>query len=296
MEAVLAGRRDIARRRLSARLRVSFRRVAKGYQAMRILFVGDVVGKVGRRLVHAQLRRLQNAERADFTIVNVENAAGGFGVTAALWEELRRWPVDVFTSGNHIWDKKETAALLDAEPRLLRPANYPAGNPGRGHCVVASRAGIPVAVANLQGLVFMPAIESPFRVADRILEEVGGQAAVVFVDFHGEATSEKQAIAWYLDGRVSAVIGTHTHVPTADERILPRGTAALTDVGMTGPFEGVIGFKPQAVLERFLLGTPRSLEPATHGGALCGAVVDVDETTGRARAIHRVRIEEDIAP
>jgi metallophosphoesterase (TIGR00282 family) len=259
---------------------------------VRILFVGDVVGKVGRRLVTERLRRLQAELEVNFTVVNIENAAGGFGLTGSVWDELNRLPVDVFTSGNHIWDKKDTAALLDAEPRLLRPANYPAGNPGRGWCVVTSRGGVPVAVLNLQGLTFMTPMESPFRTADRILEEIGGQTVVRIVDFHAEATSEKQALAWHLDGRVSAVLGTHTHVPTADERILPHGTAALTDVGMTGPYEGVIGFKPQAVLERFLLATPRALEPATRGGALCGAVIEVDETTGKALAVRRVRVEE----
>ena len=259
---------------------------------LRVLFVGDVVGKVGRRLLAERLRRVQNEVAADLTIVNVENAAGGFGLTGPVWDELSRMPADAFTSGNHIWDKKETAALLDAEPRLLRPANYPAGNAGRGWCIVRSKSGIPVAVVNLQGLVFMTAMESPFLAADRILAEIGTQAAVRIIDFHAEATSEKQALAWYVDGRVAAVLGTHTHVPTADERILPRGTAALTDAGMTGPYEGIIGFKPQAVLERFLLATPRALEPATRGGALCGAVVEIDETTGRALAIRRVRSEE----
>jgi 2',3'-cyclic-nucleotide 2'-phosphodiesterase len=257
-----------------------------------VLFVGDVVGKVGRRVLSERLRRLQAEVQADLTVVNVENAAGGFGLTGTVWDDLARLPVDVFTSGNHIWDKKETAALLDSEPRLLRPANYPPGNPGRGWCTVATKARVPVAVLNLQGLTFMTAMESPFRAADRILTELSGQAKIVIVDFHAEATSEKQALAWYLDGRVSAVLGTHTHVPTADERILPQGTAALTDVGMTGPYEGVIGFKPQAVLERFLLATPRALEPATRGGALSGAVVEVDETTGKARSIRRLRVEE----
>lgn len=258
---------------------------------MRILFVGDVVGKVGRQILREQLRRVQAEVRADFTVVNVENAAGGFGLTGAVWDELRRLPVDVFTSGNHIWDKKETAVLLDAEPRLLRPANYPAGNPGRGWCVVPSARGAPVAVINLQGLVFMTAIDSPFRVADQVLAEIAGQTGVVVVDMHAEASSEKQAIAWYLDGRVSLVVGTHTHVPTADERILPQGTAAITDCGMTGPYGGVIGFKPGPVLERFLYGTPRSLEPARSGGALCGVLVEVDESSGRARSIQRVRSE-----
>ncbi|MFI5143598.1 MAG: TIGR00282 family metallophosphoesterase [Thermoanaerobaculales bacterium] len=259
---------------------------------MRILFVGDVVGKIGRRLLQERLRRLQNELQADLTVVNVENAAGGFGLTGAVWDELKRLPVDVFTSGNHIWDKKETAELLDAEPRLLRPANYPPGNPGRGWVVVQAKR-VSVAVINLQGLTFMSAIESPFRAADRILEELPAQTLVKLVDFHAEATSEKQAFAWYLDGRVSAVLGTHTHVQTADERVLPRGTAALTDVGMTGPYEGIIGFKPQAVIERFLFATPRSLEPATRGGALCAAFVEVDETNGHAVAIRRLRVEED---
>lgn len=259
---------------------------------VRVLFVGDVVGKVGRRLLLGQLRRVQSEVGADFTVVNVENAAGGFGVTGAVWEELRRLPVDVFTSGNHIWDKKETMPLLDAEPRLLRPANYPAGNPGRGWCVVSSAAGIPVAVINLQGLVFMTAIDNPFAAADRILEEIGSQARVVVVDMHAEASSEKQALAWYLDGRVSVVVGTHTHVPTADERLLPKGTATITDCGMTGPYGGIIGFQPKTVLERFLYATPRALEPARGEGTLCGVVVDVDETSGRARSIRRIRREE----
>ncbi len=261
-----------------------------------VLFVGDVVGKVGRRLLGERLRHLQAELAAELTVVNVENAAGGFGLTGTVWDELARLPVDVFTSGNHIWDKKETAALLDSEPRLLRPANYPPGNPGRGVYSGATRKGVRVAVLNLQGLTFMTAMESPFRAADRILADLDGRANVVIVDFHAEATSEKQAIAWYLDGRVSAVLGTHTHVPTADERILPRGTAALTDVGMTGPYEGVIGFKPEEVLERFLLATPRALEPATRGGALAAALVEVDEATGRARAIRRVRVEEGRRP
>jgi 2',3'-cyclic-nucleotide 2'-phosphodiesterase len=267
-----------------------------GGGVVRVLFVGDVVGKVGRRLLSERLRRLQAEVQSDLTVVNIENAAGGFGLTGTVWDDLRRLPVDVFTSGNHIWDKKETGALLDSEPNLLRPANYPAGNPGRGWCTVKTKGGVPVAVLNLQGLTFMTAIESPFVAADRILPEVARYAKVVIVDFHAEATSEKQALAWYVDGRASAVLGTHTHVPTADERILPQGTAALTDVGMTGPYEGIIGFKPQAVLERFLLATPRALEPATRGGALSGALVEVDEKTGKALAIRRLRVEEGVQP
>jgi metallophosphoesterase (TIGR00282 family) len=259
---------------------------------VRILFVGDVVGKVGRRLLGEKLRRVQAELEADLTVVNVENAAGGFGLTGAVWDELKRLPIDVYTSGNHIWDKKETGEVLDAEPRLLRPANYPAGNPGRGW-VVVHPGGVPVAVINLQGLTFMSAIESPFRAADGILAELPAEIKVRLVDFHAEATSEKQAFSWYVDGRVSAVLGTHTHVQTADERLLPRGTAALTDVGMTGPYEGIIGFKPHAVIERFLYATPRSLETATRGGMLCGAFVEVDEATGRAVTIRRLRYNEE---
>ncbi|NCO69035.1 MAG: TIGR00282 family metallophosphoesterase [Acidobacteria bacterium] len=261
---------------------------------MRILFVGDVVGKVGRRLLREQLKCAQASTAADFTVVNIENAAGGFGITAPIWDELRRLPIDVFTSGNHIWDKKDTLPLLASQPNLLRPANYPTGNPGRGMCTVPARNGVQVTVMNLQGVTFMVPTESPFVVADRLFSELLISDKVVLVDFHAEATSEKQALAWYLDGRASFVIGTHTHVPTADERILPRGTAALTDAGMTGPYEGIIGFQPKEVLERFLLVTPRALSPATKGGALCGAVVDIDETTGRARAITRVRVEDGL--
>lgn len=259
---------------------------------IRILFVGDVVGKVGRKLLAENLRHVQNELGADLSIVNVENAAGGFGLTGPIWDELRRLPIAAFTSGNHIWDKKETLQILDLEPLLLRPANYPAGNPGRGMCTVTSRDGIKVAVLNLQGQTFMTQIESPFVVADRMLGELTRDVNVVVVDFHAEATSEKQALAWYLDGRVSAVLGTHTHVPTADERILPKGTAAITDVGMTGPYEGVIGFKPQEVLERFLLNTPRALEAASRGGALCGVVIEIDEKDGTASSIRRVRVED----
>jgi 2',3'-cyclic-nucleotide 2'-phosphodiesterase len=256
---------------------------------VRILLVGDVVGKVGRHMIERYLKRVQTETAADLTVVNVENVAGGFGPTPQIWSELQRLPVDVWTSGNHIWDKRDTLPLIDSEPRLLRPANYPAGNPGRGWCTVPAKNGVSVTVVNLQGLTFMVPIDSPFRTADRILEELGAERGVVIVDMHAEATSEKQALAWHLDGRVSAVLGTHTHVPTADETILPGGTAFLTDVGMTGPYEGIIGFKPKPVLERFLYGTPRAFEPATAGGALCGALVEVDEATGRAVAIERIR-------
>jgi 2',3'-cyclic-nucleotide 2'-phosphodiesterase len=230
--------------------------------------------------------------RADYVVVNVENAAGGFGVTPEVLREIEDLPIDVFTSGNHVWDKKEGIAILDRVPNLLRPANYPEGNPGRGLHVGETAAGIPVATINLEGMVFMANLESPFRVADRLLQQLDSAVKVVFIDFHAEATSEKQALGLYLDGRVSAVVGTHTHVPTADERILPRGTAYLTDAGMTGPYESVIGMRADKVLKRFLLQTPSSFEVAKRDVRLAGAVIEVDEATGKARGIERVLVPD----
>ncbi len=261
---------------------------------IRLLFVGDILGSAGRKALKAHLEGLVDRERIDFVVANVENVAGGFGVTASVLQELDALPVDVWTSGNHIWDKKEGVPLLDAHPALLRPANYPEGNPGRGWCVEETAAGVLVAVVNLQGQAFMAPIDNPFRVADRVLVEIAAahpDLKVVLVDMHAEATSEKQAMGWYLDGRVTAVLGTHTHVPTADERILPKGTAFQTDVGMTGPYESVIGMRPEKVLERFLFNTPRPFEPAKRDIQLRGAVVEADEGTGRAATIRRVRID-----
>ena len=259
---------------------------------MKILFVGDVIGKPGRKALARLLPRLVDDHRADYVIVNVENAAGGFGVTADVLDELDELPIHCMTSGNHIWDKKEVGDLFQREPRLLRPANYPAGNPGRGVHVGETAAGIPVATINLEGQVFLKNVESPFTAADRLLGELAGRAKVVFVDFHAEATSEKQALGVYLDGRVAAVIGTHTHVPTADERVLPGGTAFLTDAGMTGPYEGIIGFRSDKVLARFLLQTPTTFEVAKRDVRLAAAVVDVDEATGRARGIERLLVPD----
>src|SRR5437764_8260129 len=223
---------------------------------MKLLFVGDVIGKPGRRVLRALLSRLVDRHRADYVVVNVENSAGGFGVTPEVLAEIEDLPIDCYTTGNHVWDKKEGVEILDRMPRLLRPANYPAGNPGKGLYVGETAAGIPVATINLEGRVFMNSLESPFVVADRLLAGLAGKAKVVFVDFHADATSEKQALGFYLDGRVSAVVGTHTHVPTADDRVLPQGTAFLTDVGMTGPYESIIGMRVDKVLKRFLLQTP----------------------------------------
>ncbi|MGH9369533.1 MAG: TIGR00282 family metallophosphoesterase [Thermoanaerobaculia bacterium] len=259
---------------------------------MNILFVGDVVGSPGRRALSQALTSLIDRRKIDFVIVNVENAAGGFGLTVELFAELSKMPIDVFSSGNHIWDKKEIYEALNTSDRLLRPANYPPGNPGRGWTVQTTAAGIPVGVLNLQGQVFMPAhADSPFRVADEELPRI--QAKVIVVDMHAEATSEKMAAGWYLDGRVSAVIGTHTHVPTADETVLPGGTAYLTDAGRTGAYEGLIGFSRDRIIEKFLSQTPRSFETAKRDIRLSGAVVGVDEATGKATSIERVQVRVD---
>jgi 2',3'-cyclic-nucleotide 2'-phosphodiesterase len=199
-------------------------------------------------------------------------------------------PIDVFTSGNHIWDKKEILETLDLSENLLRPANYPPGNPGKGSCIRKTPAGVPVGVLNLQGQVFMANTDSPFRVADEELPRLA-EARVIVVDMHAEATSEKMAMGWYLDGRVSAVLGTHTHVPTADETLRPGGTAYQTDVGMTGAYEGIIGFTKDRIIEKFLSQTPRSFETARKDIRLSGAVVDVDERTGKARSIERLQVK-----
>ncbi|HEY8021977.1 MAG TPA: TIGR00282 family metallophosphoesterase [Thermoanaerobaculia bacterium] len=257
---------------------------------MRLLFVGDVMGKPGRRALAALLPRLVDQHRADYVVVNVENSAGGYGVTPEVLAELAELPIDCYTTGNHVWDKKEGVEILDREPNLLRPANYPDGNPGKGLHLGETAAGIPVATINLEGRVFMNSLESPFLVADRLIASLAGKAKVVFVDFHADATSEKQALGFYLDGRVSAVVGTHTHVPTADERVLPKGTAFLTDAGMTGPYESIIGMRVDKVLKRFLLQTHASFEVAKRDVRLAGAVIDVDESTGRARGIERLLI------
>lgn len=261
---------------------------------IRVLYIGDVVGQPGRRALHHRLEHVIDRERIDFTIVNVENAAGGFGVTEAIIHELSELPINVFTSGNHIWDKKEFVDNYDHYDQVIRPANYPAGNPGKGRAIRQTAAGVSVAVLQLMGNVFMPPSDNPFHAADRELKEIGDGTRVIIVDIHGEATSEKQAMGRYLDGRVSAVLGTHTHVPTADERILPGGTAFQTDIGMTGAYESVIGFRQEEALQRFLLNTPRKLEVAKRDVRMAGTMVEIDETTGRAMRIVRVyeKLEE----
>ncbi len=255
---------------------------------MNILFIGDTVGKAGRTIVHQHLKDLQKEYRADLTILNCENAASGFGVTPKIADEMFDWGIDVLTSGNHIWDKKEVLPYLNKNSRILRPANYPPGNPGRGVAVFKTQSGEDVAVLNLQGRVFMPATDDPFRTADAELAKISSHIKVIFVDMHCEATSEKMAMGWYLDGRVSAVVGTHTHVPTADETILPGGTAFITDAGMAGPFHSVIGVVKEDALYRFLTSIPAKFESASQDARLNGVFVEVDSQTGKARRIERI--------
>lgn len=255
---------------------------------MNLLFLGDIVGRPGRELVQKGLRALVEHYDIDLTIANAENAAAGFGLTRDIGETLLEWGVDVMTSGNHIWDKKEVLEYINLEPRLLRPANYPAGVPGRGSCVAQTRDGRSVGVVNVMGRVFMTPLDDPFAVVLREIEALRHRARVVLVDMHAEATSEKIAMGWHLDGKVTAVIGTHTHVQTADDRILPRGTAYLTDAGMTGPHDSIIGMEREPSLARFLNGMPTKFEPATGNPRLNGAVIDADDKTGRATKITRI--------
>ncbi len=256
---------------------------------MKILFIGDTVGSAGRAIVKHHLRNLQEHYKVELTILNCENAAAGFGITPKIADELFDWGIDVLTSGNHIWDKKEIVPYLNQNTRILRPANYPAGNPGRGMAIVKSRTGEEAAVLNLQGRVFMVPIDDPFRTADAELEKVPPHVKVIFVDMHAEATSEKVAMGWYLDGRVSAVIGSHTHIPTADETILPKGTAYQTDAGMSGPFDSVVGVMRDDVIRRYLTQIPVKFEAASLDARLNAVLVDVDSETGKARKIERIQ-------
>ena len=261
---------------------------------MKLLFIGDIVGRPGRDLLRRHLKALAASLAVDLVIANGENAAGGNGITRDNAKEIFGAGVDVITTGNHVWDKREALEFIVGEPRLIRPANYPDGTPGLGSYVVASRDGVRVGVVNVMGRVFLHAIDDPFRAADREIARVKADGAqVVFVDLHAETTSEKVALSWYLDGQVAAVIGTHTHVQTADERILPGGTACLTDVGMTGPHDGVIGMDKTAVIARFVTGLPGRFEPATGDVRLHGVTVTTDPATGKALAIERVALTEE---
>ncbi len=261
---------------------------------MKLLFIGDIVGRPGRDLVRRHVRALASAHAADVVIANGENAAGGAGITRDNMFEILSAGVHVITTGNHVWDKRETLEFIGNETRLLRPANYPEGTPGSGSCVMAAPNGVRVGVINVMGRVFLHAIDDPFRAAEREIARVKADGAqVIFIDLHGETTSEKLAFSYYVDGQVAAVIGTHTHVQTADERILPGGTACLTDVGMTGPHDGVIGMDKDAVIARFVTGLPSRFETATGDPRLNGVIITVDPHTGRATQIARLSHTED---
>src|SRR5712691_9409601 len=255
---------------------------------IRLLFIGDIVGRPGRDLVRNGLPAIVERHRIDLVIANAENSAAGFGITREIGDHLLEWGVDVMTSGNHIWDKKEALDYIGAEPRLLRPANYPAGAPGNGSYLARTRDGRSVGVVNVMGRVFMLNIDDPFTSVLREIETLKPRTRIVFVDFHAAATSEKIAMGWHLDGKVTAVVGTHTHVQTADERILPKGTAYLTDVGMTGPHDSVIGVDIQAALGRFLTALPARFETATGNPRLNAILLEADDATGRATNIERL--------
>jgi metallophosphoesterase (TIGR00282 family) len=255
---------------------------------VRLLFIGDIVGRPGRAAVRERLAEVIQREGITFVVANGENAAGGMGITADTGKELLALGVHVVTTGNHIWRQKEALTFLQQEPRVLRPANYPPGAPGAGAGVFAASDNELVGVVNLVGRTFMEPVDCPFRAADREIESLRGKTKAIVVDIHGEATSEKVAMGWYLDGRVSAVIGTHTHIQTADERVLPKGTAYITDAGMTGPRDSILGVKAEAVIARFLTGLPHRFELAAGPVVLDAVVVEVDPTTGGARSIRRM--------
>ena len=258
---------------------------------MRILFVADVYARTGRRVAAECIPQLIRDREVDFCIVNGENAAGGFGLTENMARKFISYGADLITSGNHVWDRKEFLPFLGKFDRVLRPFNYPPSTAGRGSAVIESRGGVPVAVLNLQGLTHLPNIDCPFRLGRSEVERLKQQCPVVFVDFHAEATAEKIAMGWHLDGLASAVIGTHTHVQTADERILPKGTAYLTDAGMTGPHDSVIGVRHPIAIQRFMTHVHVKFKPADGNPKFCGALVDIDTTSGRATAIERLRMD-----
>lgn len=256
---------------------------------MKIFFVGDIMGAPGRRAIAQLLHKVVDQHQIDLVVANGENAAGGIGITPALAEQLLGQGIDILTSGNHLWKHKEIIPFLESSDRLLRPANYPPETPGQGLALVETPAGEPAAIFNLEGRVFMSPLECPFRCADRQLATIPPEVKVILVDFHAEATSEKQALGWYLDGRVSAVIGTHTHVQTADERILPGGTGYLTDAGFTGPCDSVIGMNKDVIIKRFLTQRPQQFKVATQNIQLQGVVLDID-AKGHCLALNRIQL------
>lgn len=259
---------------------------------MKVLFIGDIMGRLGRQMLTDYLPTLKKKHQPTLTIVNGENAAGGKGITEQIYKQLLDLGAQVITMGNHTWDKREIFEFIDDAPWLVRPANFPADTPGQGIAFIKVN-NIEVAVINLQGTTFLPPLDSPFLKADELIEQAKQRTPFIFVDFHAEATSEKQAMGWYLDGRVSVVIGTHTHVQTSDNRVMPKGTAFQTDVGMTGPYDGIIGMDREVVMKRFLTHMPVRFEVAKGRGQLSGAVIDIDQKTGLARSIERILINDD---
>ena len=257
---------------------------------VKILFIGDVIGKPGRDALSRELHRIVDRHRVDLVIANGENAAGGFGLTAETAQELFKCGVQMITSGNHIWDKKDALEYIKREERIVRPANYPEGTPGKGTTVVRTPGGVKVGILNLEGRVFMNNLDCPFRCADREIAKLKEETPIIFVDFHAEATSEKVSLGWYLDGRVCAVIGTHTHVQTADERILTAGTAYMTDAGMTGAFDSVIGVKKEEAIQKFITQRPAKFEVAKRDIRINGVVIEVDEKTGLSIGIERINV------
>ena len=260
---------------------------------IRILFVGDVVGKPGRRALECHLPSLLESREVDLCIVNAENAAGGKGLTRKVAEELFDQGAHVLTTGNHVWDERDVFELIENDDRVIRPANFPPGVPGRGWNRFRTAGGVEIAIIQIQGRVFMDMIDCPFRTMDSVLQDPG-MPTVKIVDFHADATSEKVAMGWYLDGRISALIGTHTHIPTADERILPKGTAYITDVGMTGPFDSVIGVQISPIIDRFIYRLPTRNKVARDNVKICAVEVDIDEVSGRALSIERIILDVDV--
>ncbi len=261
---------------------------------MRIMLIGDICGRSGRQVLARRLPGIVLENRVDFVVANAENAAGGIGLTPDIADEILSYGVHVLTSGNHIWKKREIYSYLEEQRLLLRPCNYPPGAPGRGWGIFDLPGRPRVAVINVQGRVFMSPVDCPFRAVEAALSEIGDSARIHIVDIHAEATSEKAAMGWFLDGRVSAVLGTHTHVQTADERILPGGTGYITDVGMTGSLNSVLGMKKDIALRRFLTGLPERFEPARKHPAVMGVVVEVDPQTGRCTEVTRFRVPEEL--
>lgn len=260
---------------------------------MNILIIGDIVGKPGRKIIKDKLSSIQSKHNIDFTIANAENAAGGRGLTREIMNELLNASIDVLTMGNHVWDNKDIFSFIDEEYRLIRPANYPGDCPGQGYYIYTAGFNIKIAVVNLSGRVYLASLDCPFKKLDEIINEIGNKADVIIVDFHAEATSEKLALAHYADGRIAALLGTHTHIQTADERIFPQGTAYITDLGMTGPVDSILGMKKENIIERFLTQRPARFEVATGAAQLQGVILSIDENTFNVQKICRISYNID---